>query len=253
MTIKEKVIKAEEEFPKNFSSWVDKPYGKLFYNDETKDSHDSNHAILYPEYISNLETVLIEIREFYQNRGITPRVYHPPIFGYFDQHLASIQSCGFELIMYENHEILTLDSKNSIKKSHSCDIKILTEWDERIATEIFIPNNEEYEIEVLKNSIFKGNTTVFVAYIEEKAVSVLYLHSTDYDCTRIDYILTSKEYRGRGIGRQIMSYAVDYLKENNTHTCYLWCINETSKRISMECGFREKFEMPAGAIIYNKD
>ena len=51
-------IKQEEiDFPKRFSSYVEKEYGILFYMEDNKDSYDGNHACIYPQRITDLGAV----------------------------------------------------------------------------------------------------------------------------------------------------------------------------------------------------
>jgi len=83
MDIKSNITKAEQEFPRLFTFCEERSYGTLFHNAKIKDHHDSNHAILYPEKISDLGAVLADIRDFYQSKGINPAIYHPPVENYF--------------------------------------------------------------------------------------------------------------------------------------------------------------------------
>lgn len=49
------IIRQEEnEFPKMFTQYQEANYGILYFNEENKDSYDSNHAVLFPENINNL-------------------------------------------------------------------------------------------------------------------------------------------------------------------------------------------------------
>ena len=72
MDVKNNIIITELEFPKVFTHFICKKYGLLFYNENNKCSHDSNHAILYADKLDNLDAVLDEIRMFYLQKGITP-------------------------------------------------------------------------------------------------------------------------------------------------------------------------------------
>ena len=42
-----KIYMEEDLFPRDITSWIERPYGFLFYNDENKDSYDSNHALIF--------------------------------------------------------------------------------------------------------------------------------------------------------------------------------------------------------------
>ena len=71
----EKYYMEEDLFPREITSFEEKDYGILFYNDENKDSFDSNHAIIYREKVSDLSAVLYDIINFYKSKGITPNIY----------------------------------------------------------------------------------------------------------------------------------------------------------------------------------
>lgn len=55
---KQNIIREEDEFPKLFADYVETDYGILFFNEANKDSYDSNHAVIYPERITDLAGVL---------------------------------------------------------------------------------------------------------------------------------------------------------------------------------------------------
>jgi GNAT superfamily N-acetyltransferase len=251
MTLEQRIIKTEEEFPKHFADYIEKPYGIIFYNEEDKESHDSNHAILYPENINNLESVLREITVFYLEKDIVPRINHPYKISYFEENKRIFEKCGYEITAFKDYEILTLTSKNTlIKGDNLLNIHLIKQWDERIANDIFLPIGEEYEVEVLKRSMLMSGNYVFVGYIENKAVAIIYFHVSAYDCIRFDYIVTAKEHRGKGYAREMQKAAVEYCMNNNLLNCYMWCANQISEKICQESGFRLAFKLPAGAAVY---
>lgn len=251
MILKERIIKTEEEFPKRFASYIEKYYGILFYNQDNKESHDSNHAILYVDKINDLENILLDVKEFYLGKGITPRVYKPFMLDIFEANREMIGKLSFRIENYGTNRFMMLTSENNIETEKRLDIRQISEWDVRIANDIYIPNGEEYEIEVLRNSIRNKDTHMFIGYLDGIAVTNTHFHISEYGCTRFDYISTAKDFRGKGYAREILSYVVSYCKKNNIINCYQWPAHETSERICYEAGFRVIFEAEAGAIVYN--
>ena len=71
----EKIYREEDLFPREITRWEKREYGFLFYNEENKDSFDSNHAIIFREKVHDLEKVLKDIIHFYEEKGIRPRIY----------------------------------------------------------------------------------------------------------------------------------------------------------------------------------
>lgn len=250
MNIKEKILRAENEFPNTFASYIKKDYGILFYNDNNKKSHDSNHAVLHTDKISDIEYVLRDIKEFYLSKGITPRVYQPFVTGYFKNHREILGNLGYGIEVYGTNRFLLLTQVNNIKAEKGLAVKRLLEWDDRIANDIFIPIGEEYEIDVARNSLKYKDNYLFVGYLDDIAVTTTYFHISEHGCTRFDYITTAKKYRNKGYAREILSFVVDYCKENNIPNCYQWPANETSEKMCYEAGFRVVFEVEAGSAVY---
>ena len=46
-----KMFLEEELFPREITTYEECEYGVLFYNDDNKDSYDSNHAIIFKDKI----------------------------------------------------------------------------------------------------------------------------------------------------------------------------------------------------------
>lgn len=248
-----KAIKLEEDmFPKAFTYFSEKDFGILFYNEHNKNSYDSNHALIYKYKIADLGSVLDFITEFYTKMNINPNIYQAvEDGGYFKENEAIFKKYGYSVWIEGPNKFMVLTAENNIKNSNQLDIKLATEWDERIATDICIPSNESHEIEVIKNSINSINHKVFIGYTEGKAVAITYLHVSEYDCCRFDYIITSKDYRKKGYARELLSYVTDFCRENNLNNCFQWPAHKTSESICYEAGFRHLFSAEAGRASYN--
>lgn len=249
-----KAIKLEEDmFPKAFTNFTEKDFGILFYNEHNKNSYDSNHTVIYKNKITNLGSVLDFITEFYTKMNINPNIYQAvEDEGYFKENEAIFEKHGYSVWIEGPNNFMILTAENKIKSSKQLDIKLATEWDERIATDICIPSNEGHEIEVIKNSINSINHRVFIGYTEGKAVAITYFHVSEYDCCRFDYIIISKDYRKKGYARELLSYVTDFCRENNLKNCFQWPAHETSERICYEAGFRHLFSAEAGRASYNE-
>ena len=64
----------EDLFPKIFTDYEERNYGILFYNEDNKDSFDSNHAVIYRDKTEDLPGVLSDIVRFYSSKGPASRV-----------------------------------------------------------------------------------------------------------------------------------------------------------------------------------
>ena len=248
-----KAIKLEEDmFPKTFTNFAEKDFGILFYNERNKNSYDSNHALIYKNKITDLDSVLDFITDFYTNMNINPNIYQAvEDEGYFRGNEDIFKKHGYTVLIEGPNNFMVLTAENNIKSNNQLDIKLITEWDERIATDICIPSNESHELEVIKNSINCKNYRVFIGYAESKAVAITYFHITEYDCCRFDYIIISKDFRKKGYARELLSYVTDFCRENNLKNCFQWPAHKTSEKICYEAGFRHLFLVEAGRASYN--
>ena len=70
-----KIYREEDLFPREFTVFSVREYGLLFYNDNNKDSYDSNHAIIFKDRINDVAKTLEDITEFYRDKGIKPTIY----------------------------------------------------------------------------------------------------------------------------------------------------------------------------------
>ncbi len=248
-----KAIKLEEDtFPKTFTNFSKKDFGILFYNENNKTSYDSNHALIYKNLISDLGSVLDFITKFYTRLDIKPNIYQAiEDEGYFKSNEAIFNQHGYSIWVEGPNNFMVLAAENNIKSKNQLDIKLITEWDERIASDICIPSNESHEIEVIKNSISCEKYRVFIGYVESKAVAITYFHTSEYDCCRFDYILISKDFRKKGYARELISYVTNFCRENKLMNCFQWPAHKTSERICYEAGFRHLFSAEAGRASYD--
>jgi GNAT superfamily N-acetyltransferase len=241
------ILREENEFPMLFANHAEREYGILFYNTDNTESNDSNHAILYPEKITDLDAVLEDIIQFYAKLGYAEvRIYHPFVPNYFANNQKAFEAHGFTVHIEENHPVLVLCDENTLKKSSSLRIERVTEWNERIYRDILKPDEGEHEVGVIKNALKHAGFYLFVGYVGDKAIVELNFHVSESGCTRFDHIVTAPDERGKGYAREIVSYAVDFCRANDFPLCYQWPDNGTSERITTAAGFRYAFDIEAG-------
>lgn len=49
-----KIYREKDLFPREFTVFAERAYGLLFYNENNKDSYDSNHAIIFKDRINDV-------------------------------------------------------------------------------------------------------------------------------------------------------------------------------------------------------
>ena len=244
-----KIYIEEDLFPREITNWIERPYGFLFYNDENKDSYDSNHAIIFRDRVTDLAQVLEDIVQFYCEKGICPSIYQSITDdGYFEQIGDELTRHGFDF-WTETQNYMVLLGENKIQPNPSITVKKVTRWDDAFATHIFEAAGEPWEIDVAKKALDKANTLFFVAYNKGVPVGMTHCHVADGVC-RVDYLLVATDCRNKGVGRALILYFVEYCVQNNIENCYLWPDGETAEKIYQEVGFRVVATKQAGRAAY---
>jgi len=247
-----KMYLEEDLFPREITSYEKRDYGFLFYNEENKESFDSNHAIIYREKVHDLEMVLRDIIDFYKGKGIRPNIYQSICEeGYFEEIKRELSAYGFEC-WTESQRYMVLSEKNMIAFNAEIIVQKTSEWKDEYGTEIFEKAGEPWEIDVAKRALMNGNTLFFVAFYKGKPVGMTHCHITD-DVCRVDYLLVSKECRNIGVGRALINGFVEYCFANQINNCYLWPDGETAEKIYYEGGFRHIETKQAGRATYKTE
>lgn len=91
-----KIYREEDLFPREFTVFAEREYGLLFYNENNKDSYDSNHAIIFKDRINDVAKTLEDITEFYRDKGIKPTIYQSITDdGYFESIREKLVAHGY--------------------------------------------------------------------------------------------------------------------------------------------------------------
>lgn len=244
-----KVYREEDLFPREITTYEKRDYGYLFYDEENKDSFDSNHAIIFKDVVSDLEQVLKDIIEFYTQKGMKPIIYQSICDErYFEEIKEELESYGFES-WTEAQRYMILAEENNIAPNPEVEVKKETQWKEDFGPDIFEKAGEPWEINVAKKTIQNENTIFLVAYLGGKPAGMVHCHVSDGVC-RGDYLLVAKEQRNKGVGRAIMYSLVEYCKVNHIEDFYLWTEVDTAEKIYYEAGFRYVETKFAGRAVY---
>lgn len=245
----EKIYKEEDLFPREITFCAEREYGFLFYNEDNKYSHDSNHALIFKNRISDLNGVLDDIVRFYTQKGIKPVIYQS-VFdeGYFEDIKNILSEHGFECLS-EEQKCMILSEPNTIKPNAELTVRKVSEWQEEYGTEIFESSDEAWAADIVKKALKNSNTLFFAAYYNGKPVGMTYGHIRD-DVCRVDYLLVSAEYRNIGAGRALMGSFAEYCKASMIENCFLWPAGETAEIIYYEAGFRHAETKQAARAFY---
>jgi GNAT superfamily N-acetyltransferase len=231
----EKIIKFENNFAEIQSNVIEKPYGKIFYDQKNPLSYDSNHAFIKED--TDYDLAIIDIVNFYEGIAITPRVYT------FTRNKSEVgkylESKGFKKSI---EEICFFVQKNKvlIDIPETIEIKRLKHIDETIF-ELLNSDNEEGEwgFKSLEKSISKENFYLFGGYDDtSELVCIASLYKRD-DISRINHVFTKKDKRGNGYGSQLINFITDFNDKTLKTISYLYAHNPDAIKIYKKSGYEE--------------
>lgn len=244
-----KIYREEDLFPREFTSFVERAYGLFFYNEDNKDSYDSNHAIIFKDRINDVAKTLEDITEFYQGKGIRPTIYQSITDeGYFESIREELAAHGYAVFSEENRYMVLLE-ECKIFLNPLIKVRKIEKWEDTFRTNIFEASGEPWETDVAKKALEKDNTLFFVAYLDGHPVGMTYAHTKDGVC-RVDYLLVATEHRKKGVGRALIQAFAKYCKENKIENCFLWPDGASAELIYYEAGFRLVEVKIAGRACY---
>lgn len=242
--IKQKVIYTEFHAMKVYTNYYDKDSYLLFFDEENKDSHDANHAILYSDRIKDLKKVLNNIKTFYLDKDIVPRIYQTNN-GYFKKNELIFKDLGFNLINYgkgENNYYILEDECN-INAENRLKIYRLLNYDERLLTDIFGPDEAYFDVLTINKAIKNSDFHLLVGELNGKFISCASIYYFD-GIGRIDHVETAPMSRGKGYMRELIKYLVGYHKKYFPDAIlYEWPVNDVARKIYYEAGFRYCFSL----------
>ena len=122
----------EDLFPKIFTDYEERDYGILFYNEDNKDSFDSNHAVIYKDQVEDLPSVLSDIIHFYSSKGIRPIIYQSMLDdNWFENIKEDLAAAGFRSWV-EDQEYLLPAGENLITPNPEVEVRKVAEWQDEL-------------------------------------------------------------------------------------------------------------------------
>lgn len=221
-----KILKAEQNYPNLFSSFEERDWGCLFFNEDNKGSFDSNSAVITADEVT--DEILAEIDAFYNEKNLTPRYKHINEHYFAKEKEKKKDFC----LMVQQGEVYII-SNNRLK------IKILEEYDEKITQNILLGSQKEYFRRVLMDSMKNENYKLAVGYLFDEPVTMAGMWFSPYGVTRIDSVQTGIFFRSCGFAREVVKFSVEYIKSQTENPIYLLTDNTTAERIYKQAGFVE--------------
>ena len=231
-----KVIDFEINFPSQFADVVERPYGKLFYNLDNAISHDSNHGVI-TDLSCDLDQALSDIESFYHEKGLSPRIYPAFLQGEEETLKPFLVKHGFTYQKHDNLYFLWQEDSKIIP-NHKLEIIRLLEINDQIIEIIRSEDKGDWTINVLKHNIQAERFHFLAGYVQGKAVAMASLNMTE-GLSRVDDVITHKNYREQGYCSALIHYLVDYHRRISENSLYLYSAEPKAIKIYRKAGFVE--------------
>jgi GNAT superfamily N-acetyltransferase len=230
------LIDKEIHFPKDFADSVIKPYGILYFNDDNTNSWDSNHAII-TDLNADLDIAFQEIHSFYNEKNITPRIFASmqameldilqPYFDKYQFHLAYKNLNRY--FLWQKPSQAEIVSNITFQRIHEVtdDVKAIIFSD---------MDGGEWTVKVIQRHMKLPSFHLLCGFVDGKAVTIASLKVME-DYSRVDDVITHLKYRGKGYGRSLMHFLVDYHNRISDNYLYLYASNPIAIKNYMLCGF----------------
>ncbi len=240
MHIKDLIALADIFAPSAYAKMRKTDWGVLFWDENNPTKHDINHACILED--SLFAKALPEIRDFYINKDLTPRIYL--LKNQKDTFQADLFASGFETYTVGDFKHFLLTDENRIPQSHQLDIRELTE--RTCVTQELLHNLYDVYMQddsdtlnrmqrMLPCCIESKKCNVWCGYFEGRPVCLAMVVTSDFGMQFFDLVETAEQYQCRGFARELISFLVNRAKMPT----FLYSENPTAIRIYEQAGFRE--------------
>jgi ribosomal protein S18 acetylase RimI-like enzyme len=225
----QKIIDFESNFPRSFADVEKKGYT------ENPTSYDSNHAVILTG--KDLNYIVGDIEKFYSEKKLIPRIYSSLKDGKLSTLKPYLIKHGFTISTEDKHTYLVHKYKNRIDVPSNLAFKRVFRLNNSIIRMLESQNVERITI-LMKRHLKKDKFHLLIGCLDDETpVTMASIEYNDDGIARIDNVLTSINYRGRGYARQITQYFVDYHYQHTNNIMYLNSENPTAIRIYKKAGF----------------
>ncbi|MDN3019120.1 GNAT family N-acetyltransferase [Paenibacillus sp. BSR1-1] len=237
----DKIIQFENHFAELQAKVVEKPYGRIFYDQDNPLSYDSNHAYIKEDFDGDWNLAINEIIDFYREMAIIPRVY---TFTRSKNNVGLfLEENGF-LKQIEELSFYVQKNKKLIDRARTIDIRRLHLSDEQELSH-FGQELSEWGYKSLMKAIGNKDFYLFGGYEADALVCIASLYKQG-DISRINDVFTKSDKRGKGYGAQLINFITEF-NDKTLHTVsYLYANNPIAINMYKKAGYVEMKEMVRG-------
>ncbi len=239
MNIKELIVLSDLYAPKAYADFKETEWGVMFYDEKNKTMHDVNHACIIKD--ESFVPALQEIRAFYTEKGITPRIY---LSGFQHRdHKSDLASCGFGVYRFGNFQhFLLLDSCTlapadqlqirELKSKNDITEKLLNNLYHTYLAEDSDTINRSRAL--LRRVVQSKDCRLFCGFFENEPACIAMLVKTPFGMYCFDLVETAEKFKGRGFASELIAYLVRLCDR----PAFLFSENPAAIRIYEKAGFR---------------
>ncbi len=229
MTMFEAIKQTQSTYPALFSGVETTPWGMLFYNPNNTLSVEANHGVLFAP--CDYEKALGDVREYYQEKGIPPRLYcylnqqELPVLQQAVNALGgTLTPSDLELLVYQN------PTQTPVKSPLT--FEITKKWDKGLNEHII---GENLHLEgLLRGSMKQESYRLVVGRLFGTPVTMAGLWDNG-DVMRISNVMTGEQFRGLGFGGALITHVLS-LAAQTPKPVYLFANNPTAIRMYQRVG-----------------
>lgn len=237
----QKIIDCENNFPISFAEVVERPFGRIFYNNDNPESYDSNHALILNLDV-DLPKSVDEIIAFYMERGLPPRIYHSFLEREQELLFPVLQEKGLAMMQFENHFLLH-KRPSTVSPHPELQVRQINAIDPEIVGLVHTEDEGDWTIRVLERHLHCSGFYLFGGYRGDKPVTIVSLKLMD-GYSRVDDMITHAAYRNQGYGRSIVHHLVNFHAQVSRNQLYLYVNNPIAYRMYQDAGFVHTCTLP---------
>jgi len=186
--------------------------------------------------------VVAEIADFYESRGLSPRVNYVSAEGDHSGLREALRAAGFTFSS-ENPRLYLFRNPSRILPNPLVRVRLVPAVDSDLLTSLASINNMRMA-KVLQRRAVRPDGWLFVAEIDGEPAAVALLERLG-DIARVDEVHTAERYRGKGCARTVIHTLVAYYQAHLNIPLFLWTYNPIAERIYIEAGFYKLDNPPA--------
>lgn len=231
----ETIVQAENLFPQIFADMVERDWGVLFVTPTIPDSYDGNHACVL-NHCGDLTAVVDEIIEFYEARGVTPRVNYISGEGDYSDLRKALEAAEFTVGHEDAMRVYLYEGPSHIAPNPNVCVQHIESVDADMLGALAKIENQRMA-KVIQRRCSRADDWLFVGEVDGQLASVALLERVGNIC-RVDEVHTAECHRRKGCARAVVHAMVTYYKKMRISApLYLWVENPIAERIYVEAGF----------------